>query len=221
MYWFLSLLFAGLRPAQSDCFYVNCLELNKGVCAENKSQADVSINSSGCGDGFCSYEMVSSWLDTMPRSQQLLCTATSTLQSARVGDTNCPTRQTKKDFASGDTLVQCTKPTQKDEACILQDGSYAPCVCGFDRKSYCVPDISSSVFDDYWAECFKSGVNYGRISDDDHYWFWYYKINYFLPYLTSYSCARKLFEEFTKIDDLMYTSSAATLAISILTAVLS
>ena len=222
MYWLLSLVLAGVARVRGDCNYIMCVELNAGVCAENSGQADISINSSGCsGGGYCSYQMVESWMNTVPRSQQLTCSPTSTLTTMRVGNKDCPLREVSKDFVSGSTLVQCSSPGTDNPECLLQDNTFTACVCGLDRKSYCVPNVSAHIFDDYWAECFKSGQNYGHISDDDHYWYWHYKLNYFLPYLTAYSCARKLFEEFTKIDDLTYSADAATLAAGVMLIALS
>jgi hypothetical protein len=213
MYW-LFLLLPLLSQVHGECHYILCATLSTGVCAENDGQALVSVNRAGCqGTGYCSYEMVEAWLDNvLQRPKQLMCTPTSTLPTARAGDTNCPVREVKKDIVSGtSSLIQCTVPGADNSECQLEDGTYAECACGLDRKSYCVPDVSSTVYDDYWAECFKTGENYGRITNDDYYWYWYYRINYFLPFLTAYSCARTFFEEFVKIDDLMYSGQATLL----------
>jgi len=207
MYWLL-LLLPLLPHVHSECHYILCATLSTGVCAENDGQAVVSVNRAGCqGTGYCSYEMVQSWLDNvLQRDRQLLCSPVSSLGTVRTGDSNCPVREVQKDLLSGtSSLTQCTTPGADNSECKLEDGTYAECACGLDRKSYCVPDVSSTMFDDYWAECFKTGENYGRITDNDHFWYWHYRISYYLPFLTAYSCARTFFEEFTKIDELMYS----------------
>ena len=211
MYWVV-LVLAWVGKVHGECHFIQCATLATGVCAENNGQAMVSVNRAGCqNSGYCSYQMFDDWLNNqVQRDTQLMCSQTSSLLTVRAGDTSCPTRQVQKDLLAGtSTLIQCETPSVINPECQLQDGTYTECVCALNGKSYCVPHISSTVFDDYWAECFKSGKNYGYISDDDHYWYWYYRIHYYLPYLTAYSCARSFFEEFTKIDDLMYTHAVS------------
>ena len=57
-------------------------------------------------------------------------------------------------LTSGHDLVEGSFPKrcQNSDDCELENGTYAACQCGMDGLFNCLPDISSSVYDEYWSE---------------------------------------------------------------------
>mmetsp|Transcript_170 Transcript_170/g.143 ORF Transcript_170/g.143 Transcript_170/m.143 type:complete len:86 (+) Transcript_170:404-661(+) len=71
---------------------------------------------------------------------------------------------------------------------------------------YCVPDLNSDTFDEYWNQCCDIGC--GVLDTFKHYLFWYLKYNYYVEYISGYSCT-KIFSQLSDIDNLDYVGSGA------------
>ena len=64
----------------------------------------------------------------------------------------CPSRDINRDLQTGSYPKQC----QDDDDCRLQDGENQTCTCGIDGEKYCEADRASTVYDEYWRECFDN-----------------------------------------------------------------
>lgn len=82
-------------------------------------------------------------------------------------------RQPNKDLKSGSHPKVC----ESDADCMLKDGSYSSCVCGF-NKSYCSPDWSSSYFDEWMNNCSQELDVTMKLKD-------FYNVFAYYPYLAS------------------------------------
>jgi hypothetical protein len=206
-----------LLSLAAACPTYTCADLDSGVCSTYTSQNEYSINKNPCpSSSYCGYEDFVSWQSTNLVGEVLSCSSTDS--GAVAADTGsvylCGTRIDSRDLVDGSYPKVCDSYVD----CKLNDGSYSECECGMDGKAYCVPDINSETFDDYWKECWAD--NYGRLDNYKHWAYWELKSTYYVPYTSAYSCAHNLFSEFIQIDDYDYIGDiAATVTGSLMVAV--
>ena len=211
----------GAQAATCNTYYCGALE--SGMCARVLDGV-VTINNSTCPDGtYCSLVDTTSWvtqtlvgytISSMSYNYVYKCqTGAYDLKPTNPDYLSCPARPLRKDLSNGSFPQQCTTLGWNSPECQLLDLTFSECACGLDGKSYCVPSIGASIYDNYWEECTTTAFR-GSIASLSHWVFWTLKMQYYLQYMTGYSCAHKVFAEFQKIDDLQYTSSGLKLALS-------
>lgn len=93
-----------------------------------------------------------------------------------------------RDLASGTAPFECNT----DADCLLQDGTFATCICGMDGKSYCKPDYYDSEFSAFTDQC-KNGE-----MDQEVFIEWVRYHHYYLPLKTAPNCGENLFMELQK-----------------------
>lgn len=205
-----------LVGAYSECPLVQCAELQSGVCARGLDLATLQINSLGCPKGTsCLAQGVDSWWMglTQPIGAVMPCLPANTTLLTEAQEYPyyyCGEREELKSFASKRSVIEC----DQDEDCVLEDGSYARCICGLRSDStsgYCQPSFSSSVFDAFWSTC-ENGFtqDYALALYQTQTW----KLFPYLQY--SASCAKNLFYDLQVYGQLEYqqvTASAVTLGI--------
>ena len=108
----------------------------------------------------------------------------------------CPPRQSNSDlidYKPGEILRSCGN----SQDCKLRNGLEAECVCGLDGASYCLPDNSSSVFEEFWGECER----WGNASRYKYWRKWVYHSSYYVMSETTknMSCVRQTIMEIEEI----------------------
>lgn len=157
------LLFVIVHVTQGQvCPLVICKKLDEGICSEmfTRPGLPVSLNSVPCKHGDCSILSIVDWywetLDyntTKLKRENFYCEDIEIEYKYRSNyDVDCPNRETGKEISNKTWPINCANSTD----CLMDDGSYADCVCGIDRKSYCMPSYSTTIFDDFWKQCTKN-----------------------------------------------------------------
>lgn len=108
----------------------------------------------------------------------------------------CPRRQPNSDlidYKPNEALRSCGN----SQDCRLQNGAEAECVCGLDGYSYCLPDNSSSVFEEFWGEC----EHWGNLSRYKYWKKWVYFSSYYVMWATTanMSCVKQTIMEIFEI----------------------
>jgi len=144
--------------SQGVCPLVQCADLQSGVCARGKDVNTLEINSQGCPSGtICLAQGVNDWWGSLyhPVGATIPClpgNSTLVQELQFYPYYYCGAREHMKSFLSGTLVLECD--TEKD--CALEDGSFAPCVCGLrsdSAKGYCQPSFSSVQFEAFWKSC--------------------------------------------------------------------
>jgi len=217
--WFCVAFAQALATAVCPIYY--CGDVETGHCV-NIRDGNVTLSNKSCPEGqYCTYTGATAWIDTTLAAQNSgtaynalypCVTGTFTLKPTSQNDLSCPSRPLLKNLKSGTDPKVCSLLGNVSPECELEDQNFATCACGLDGKAYCVPNIGSSVYSTYWEECTKSAYK-GTLESEDHWAYWSLRFSYYIPYMTSYSCAHRVFAEFSMLDDLVYTSSAEVLAV--------
>lgn len=194
-------------------------DVPEGACVQFSTSEIYLVNTSPCPDTapYCNLVTVKDWVQTAFVNNTYACEVTNTTDYWTEPGTDdylvCQKKSYDKDLASGSHPKECSTAGWADTDCSLVDGTISECRCGLNGKSYCLPDISSSAFDDYWTQCCDVGC--GHLDSFEHYLFWYLKQTYFVDYISGYSCS-KIFSQLKDIDTLDYIGSgAAELAIGL------
>mmetsp|Transcript_32782 Transcript_32782/g.57040 ORF Transcript_32782/g.57040 Transcript_32782/m.57040 type:complete len:209 (-) Transcript_32782:5147-5773(-) len=199
-----------LINAARACFLATCVELDDEVCAKAASDTELWVNADGC-DGECSVLEVY----TLGVGDTLACPADFTYSfsldwsysipfdpsASSSTDLDCGIRGSTKALASGSHPKQC----EDSDDCLLKEGSSLPCECALDGKSYCVPDESSSFYDEFWVACAEG--NFSQYS------YWVAFLAIFPLNVNVDSCLYDTFSEFKQIeeDDAAFLSVTVTL----------
>jgi hypothetical protein len=211
----------GQAVSAAVCPLYYCDNIETGNCV-NIRNGNVTLSSVPCPSGqYCTYTAASAWIETTLAAQTSVSvynalyscvTGTFTLKPTSQNEMSCPSKPLLKNLKSGTDPKVCTELGNSSPECELEDQTFAYCACGLDGKAYCNPNIGSSVYSNYWEECTKSSYK-GTIESEDHWAYWTLRFSYYIPYMTAYSCAHRLFAEFLMLDELVYTSSAEVLAV--------
>ena len=148
------------------CPAISCGQLKYKTCARvslNSTSQVWSVNENACPDDLvCEWAEIVFDVETRLRNHQwgtfdVMCTAPATSDYGTVKSTsvyrNCEDRDLTQVLVNTDPTRTCSSPGFNDPACLLQDGSFAPCVCGLDGTFHCLSTYSDSQFDDYWNLC--------------------------------------------------------------------
>lgn len=190
----------------SECIKWSCTyALEENECVQYADKFNIHVNYKKCIHGGCSYSNVTEWALTAKRGDIYYCSTGDLWDEENPTDLSnmeCGSRNENKDLKEGSYPKKCTKISGENDSCVLSDGTFNECECGLNGNSYCVPDESSEIYDEYWDEC---SDNDGKLKDWSHYLFWQLKKLNYINYITAYTCSRDIFEEFKKLDDLDYT----------------
>jgi hypothetical protein len=212
----LTLLMAALLgvAVADSCFEYVCDSLGSTECAHKHDSTSIHITDDGCdcivaslhlayleGEDIgtkieCSYDY--SYSDSYSDSYSFY---TNSWYDTYI----CGSRDSNVELDSGSYPKKCDDWTD----CLLEDGDYNSCSCAYDGMSYCVPDISSSEYDDYWTGC-----------DDNDGGEIFYGLHYYSIYplqVNSPSCADNIVDELMALSDFDNDrSSAVALAFSVI-----
>jgi hypothetical protein len=97
----------------------------------------------------------------------------------------------RKSMKSGSSLKECDDISD----CVLKDGSKTECLCGFDGKAYCQPHMFDSMFEIFYKDCDKVGL------DIEEFHTWMMSYMFYIPALTRNSCTEKLFKDMNEAAD--------------------
>jgi hypothetical protein len=141
------LLLATLALALGGCPKYSCESVDKGVCAEydEVSKSEVLFSSSLCpkGTGCALLDLVN-----LEVRKEAVCIARSYDGNAMTAS-ECLQKREGEDLRYGSHPKLCT--TVDD--CEIKNGNHSACLCGLNGKSYCQPELGSSLFDFYWKDC--------------------------------------------------------------------
>lgn len=193
-------LLMGLATA-SRCPVYSCKSLANNTCAEFVSGQAYHLNLENCQSGYCSAVAVNVWAQaTGSLSSAFACAQTA--PSLPPSISTCPTKQLKKDFLSGASVLTCS--SQAD--CVLEDYSQQPCSCGFrqDGAGVCEPHVSNSdIYGDFWTAC---GVK-NQISDEAIGLYWAVYMQLWVYLQGTVSCSN-VFTEMQKLSQLSIDHAA-------------
>jgi hypothetical protein len=188
------LISALLTPSlASTCFDYSCEALEANVCVQKYDSATIYINNDGCSC-FVGIAMLT-LLRTDDDGATIECYSSSSQSydfsaGSDYDSYDCGVRDSQAELVDGSYPKICNDHID----CVLENGGYNSCYCSLDGNAYCVPDISSSIYDDYWAGC--------DTSDGDKI---LYGINYYTTYplqVNSPSCAEEVLYELIYLTEL-------------------
>jgi hypothetical protein len=138
-----------------DCPVFKCADIESDMCAFKVNATFIEISQSEC-DSTCNFTMLAQWNNYAWHGDSMRCLEddSSSLSRADIRDTlleeaNCPPRMPMQSLVNSAFPLECFNSTD----CLLEDGSFGPCVCGLDGKSYCMPSLFSSMYDYFWEYC--------------------------------------------------------------------
>jgi hypothetical protein len=113
-----------------------------------------------------------------------------------------------RNLVSGQPPSQCNT----DADCLLEDGTFATCICGMDGTSYCKPDYYDNVFSAFTDQC-KNGE-----MDQEVFVEWVRYHYYYIHLQSAPDCGENLFMELQKAsqsEQIAAESSGEVLAMSL------
>ena len=191
-----------------DCPVVTCEDMQDNTCALTYGNT-IRLRAHHCATTtFCNLTYVLS----ANGDQTIPCESFN--DSGTIYDDNdyrdCGVRADKRNLASGVYPKACAT----DADCLLQDGTFNPCACGLNGKAYCIPDLSSKLFNQYWKKCNETSNTVYR--NDYYYWTWY--LEYYSLIVSAPSCAWSVGIElltFRYLDAFLYQGAAQAIALCI------
>ena len=169
------------------CPPVTCASLGSGVCASRAVNA-LELNSNGCPpDSECQASLLFQWWFTVLGNQNYQCQSVtgSSIDTGDGSPITCRTKQTKKNFKSLNSVVDCVQ----DQDCVMEDGTYSDssCLCTLRTtgKGLCQPDSSNDVFSGYWNACGSDN----QITDMNEYRYWAYYMTNWVYLQTDVTCS--------------------------------
>jgi hypothetical protein len=194
-----------------DCFIYSCESLGSGVCAVKQGASTVYINDDGGCDCtvrnsllvYIAYQSIGSTIQCSTEDEYF--SYSYSYDNSYYDNYDCGIVDRYVELDSGIYPKKCNDGYD----CLLENGDYNSCYCAYDGNSYCVPELGSSVYDDYWTGCAENN------GDEIVYGLHYYSI--YPLQVNSPSCAYDIVNElvwFSKYaDDL---SSAVGIAFSVI-----
>jgi hypothetical protein len=111
----------------------------------------------------------------------------------------CGFRNHDDELASGLHPKVCTQ----DEDCLTKGGWTSQCLCGLDGLKYCVAELGSNAYDEYWKKCLEhagSATNPKISNVEKTYWDFYSEI--YVQVVSAPPCLKELLWEFRVLKDL-------------------
>lgn len=192
-----------------NCYDYSCESLDGDICALKHSATSIYITDGSCDCEISAYTL--GLLASQDTGASIECSSNedysvshAIADGASYDNYQCGTREDNVELASGDYPKVCADYND----CLLSNSDYNLCDCAYDGKSYCVPDISSSEYDDLWDGCASFNGN------EILYWVYYNSI--YPVQVNPPSCAVNVVYELITLNALEYESAAAALVLSVI-----
>ncbi|CAG9320147.1 unnamed protein product [Blepharisma stoltei] len=200
----LTIFLASLASAQCPAY--TCAELSTDICMTWSNNA-VQFNKNSCTSHSQSCLISKAMLEYSfnPSQGNYSCEASSSL-GYTYGFMDCGEQlETEIYLKSGTFPKSCSSAGYSDENCLLEDGNYLECGCGFDSLLYCKPNPSSYVFKKFWDTC----SDQDNIVTSEFYEYYDLLYSFYVEYNTAPDCALTLFQEFGILQGTVPKSSSA------------
>lgn len=159
-------LCACLGVSGLSCPFFSCGTVPAGACAQKMSSQWIQLSTTPCAEGsFCSAQRMYEdwwWYAYTAVDNTYPCLALSTYEHISFAEADvytewpCLQRLPGKDLVEGSNPKDCAS----NHDCLLEDGTYGMCLCGVriaNTNGICSPDMSSSLFSNFWADCNSQG----------------------------------------------------------------
>lgn len=156
--------FTASSAKYSSCTNYVCSIMDETTCAR-KYNDRTELNSAYCPIGqSCDLSRVIDWDRSSSPGDVLECKEQPYYDSYNRGEYNytCGDLKESRELMEGHHPKKCLG----DADCMLQDGTYMDCSCGFGYDRYCTPAWDSSAFDGFRNKCEEGWLSY----DDLYYW---------------------------------------------------
>lgn len=196
MIFFPTLFLLSLLPSSSSlCFTYSCSTLDDQVCAtlDNDTHTFITLNEKGCGSGFsCSRSDLEIHI---AYSENLMINCTES-EEQQVGYNitlntmvECGIRNHNVTDYDQNTTEFLNNPCV--DLCYDEYGGNYTCLCGLDGASYCLPNKSSGIYEDFWTICDENN----DMIDNKTMQLWEHLQVHFIEMITAPYCADDLFPE--------------------------
>lgn len=193
------------------CPTFSCASLTSGICATKDTEETGRLSENPCPSGqFCSGQRLYEdwwWNSGTPLGSSYMCMDeasyehTSVLDKEPYGQWPCVGREESKYLAIGTHPKEC----QSDDECLLSDGTYSSCLCGFRASGalnstlgICQPHQSDLIFQDFWSQCNSENLIESR---DVGFYFKVKHETYALVQASTLPCAQSVIWEFKLLQD--------------------
>lgn len=161
----------------------------------------VLVNSQGCANfnQQCTYSLVLQAMENNSTGLYACELAASPAVTKAFPFASCGKREPEqRRLKSGTFPQECEEEAVSDPACELNDGTFLPCICGLNGRSYCQPNPSDTPFDAFWTACEEAD---GVVSED---FFRYYELMsfYYAQATEVPDCITSKIYEFKKLSSL-------------------
>jgi hypothetical protein len=188
-----------------DCLTWHCSDLEIGTCALRRDST-ILVNTHYCaGNQVCQLQEIlsSNTTDLFQCTEKRLALEPLVPDYSLVRDIlnkDYCLKELDKDLESGSHPKEC----ERDSDCMLKDGSYSHCVCGF-NKGYCRPEWSSSYFDEWLNNCSQELEITLKLKD-------FFNVFVYYPYLVSMhdiegDCLSAAFTDLWDLEEVFYDVS--------------
>lgn len=175
------------------CTNYVCSVMAETTCAR-KYNDRTELNSAFCPIGqSCDLRRLIYWNQSSSPGDTLECEYLPYSESYNRGEYNysCGDFKENRELMEGHHPKKCSG----DSDCMLKDGTYTECSCGFGYDRYCTPAWDSSAFDGFRSKC-KEGL----LSYDDLY-YWILVKQYYAYTIDTPECAEWLITEFITMNE--------------------
>jgi hypothetical protein len=185
--------FTDSNSSSPSCTNYVCSIMEETTCAR-KYIDRTELNSAFCPIGqSCDLSRVADWDKNSSPGSILECDDLPYSDSYNRGEYNysCGDDKKNRELKDGEHPKKCLE----DSDCMLQDGTYTECSCGFGHDRYCTPAWDSSVFDGFRNKCEEGWLSY----DDLYYWILVKQ--YYAYTIDTPECAEWLITEFITMNE--------------------
>ncbi|OMJ94514.1 hypothetical protein SteCoe_2289 [Stentor coeruleus] len=195
MIFLLTLFLLSLPQISLSCFTYSCSTLDDQVCAtlDNDTHTFITLNEKGCGSGFSCSRIDMENEIVLSKNLMINCIESSDEQVAYNITLNtmveCGIRNVNVTDYEQNTTEFLNNPCV--DLCYDEYGGNYTCLCGMDGMSYCLPNKSSGIYDEFWNICDKND----NMIDNKTMQLWEHLLVNFIEMITAPYCADDLFPE--------------------------
>jgi hypothetical protein len=179
-------------PSVYSCFNYTCGSTDPSNCAEVSSfdSSSITLNQQGCPSANCNRTDMEVAFDFgFPSYPCPAAVSQNTGYNLSLNTmVTCPSRHNTSDY--NQSFAQYLSSPCVD-LCHSESGTNTSCLCGFDGNLYCMPNRSSSIFQQFWDICTENN----NTIDQKTLILWDYWLDHFVEMLTAPFCADGLFTE--------------------------
>ena len=199
----LYLLFA---LSSATCPEWTCSSLNSTICTKLYGYRVLANNITCPRDLFCKLSDFASWY----KFQSPSSTKSFNCTRQNYEGYEAESFKNKEDFFCGfrsqdDELASGLHPKicSQDYDCLTKGGWTSQCLCGLDGLKYCVAELGSNAYDDYWDKCLTgdgSATDPKISAAEKEYWDFYAR--FYVEIVSAPECVKELLWEFMILKDL-------------------